>query len=462
VPGFRSPPPVLVLGLGSSGAAAARLLLAEGRAVTAIDAAAGPKQEEAAGALRAAGAEVRLGAPRDVAPAGAWDLVVASPGVPPSSPWIAGPVAAGVPVVSELELGWSRRGAARAVAITGSNGKSTAVKWLAESLACAGLRAAIAGNYGPPACAVVRERGAIDWLVLEVSSFQLETCRDFRPDVGVILNVQPNHLDRHGSFDAYRAAKARLFANARADDVCLVPFVQAGALRGAAGGHGRWVTFGAEPAADVRFAGGSVHRRGAAVASVRGTYFDNAILGLAAAAVTAAAEACGAPAEAVERAARAYEPLAHRLQPVATVAGVRYIDDSKATSMTSMMAAVRMTPGPVRLIAGGRAKESDFSAAKELLASRAAKVYLIGESAQVLNAAWAASVPCERFGTLDAALDAARREARPGDAVLLSPACTSFDQYGSFGERGEAFVRRVRTLESADGDDSPERTGAVR
>jgi len=161
-------------------------------------------------------------------------------------------------------------------------------------------------------------------------------------------------------------------------------------------------------------------------------------------------------------AARAFEPLAHRLQPVATVAGVRYIDDSKATSMTSMMAALRMTPGPVRLIAGGRAKERDFSAAKELLVSRAVKVYLIGESAQVLNAAWAASVPCEMCGTLDAALDAARREARPGDVVLLSPACTSFDQYGSFGERGEAFVRRVRTLESADGDDSPERTGVVR
>lgn len=458
----HSPRPVLVLGLGTSGAAAARLLRAEGAAVTVLDASAGPAQEAAAASLRAEGAEVRLGVPRDAAPEGTWAYVVASPGVPPSSPWIAVPAAAGVPVVSELELGWSRRGAARTAAITGSNGKSTAVKWLAESLACAGLRVAIGGNYGPPACAVVRDHGALDWLVLEVSSFQLETCREFRPDVGVILNVQPNHLDRHGTFAAYLAAKARLLANALAGDACIVPHAQREALRAAAGGRGRWITFGAEPAADFRFSAGIVHAAGRAAASVRGTCFDNEILGLAASAVTAAAEACGAAGGAVERAARAFEPLPHRLQPVATAGGVRYIDDSKATSLAAMMAALRMTPGPVRLIAGGRAKERDFSAAKELLASRARKVYLIGESAPILHQSWASAVPCALCGTLDAAMDAARRDAQPGDAVLLSPACTSFDQYGSFGERGEAFVRRVRAMGSAGGDISPERTGAVR
>lgn len=423
--------------------------------MTVIDAADGPKQEEAASVLRAAGAEVRLGVQRDAPVPGEWGLVVASPGVPAASPWIAGPLASGVPVVSELEVGWSRRGAARTVAITGSNGKSSAVKWLAESLACAGFRVAIAGNYGPPVCAVVREPGALDWLVLEVSSFQLETCRDFRPDAGVILNVQPNHLDRHGSFAAYLAAKARLFANAGPEDVCIVPFAQRDVLRAAATGRGRWVTFGAESAADVRFAAGVVHAPGLADVSVRGTYFDNEILGLASAAVGAAAAACGAPGTAVERAARAFEPLPHRLQTVASVDGVRYIDDSKATSMASMMAALRMTAGPVRLIAGGRAKERDFSAAKELLASRTAKVYLIGESAPLLHQTWAASLPCEIFVTLDAAMDAVRRDAKPGDAVLLSPACTSFDQYGSFGERGEAFVRRVRAMTPADGKDSP-------
>ncbi len=427
--------------------AAARLLLAEGRAVTAIDAAAGPKQEEAAAALRAAGAGVRIGVPRDAVPAGTWSLVVASPGVPPSSPWIAAPAAASVPVIPEMELGWSRRGTARAVAITGSNGKSTAVKWLAESLTRAGLRVAIAGNYGPPVCDVVRGGAVPDWLVLEVSSFQLETSREFRPDVGVILNVQPNHLDRHGTFDAYLRAKMRLFANARPGDTRIVPF----ALHDTVGEPtaGRRITFGAERGADYRFAAGDVHAGGRVAATVRSTYFDNEILGLAAAAVTAAAEACGAEGGAVAGAARAFEPLPHRLQTVAVSGGIRYVDDSKATSLASLMAALRMTPGPVRLIAGGRAKERDFSAVKDLLASRVEKVYLIGESAPGLETAWSATVPCEICGTLTAAVDAAHRDARPGDVVLLSPACTSFDQYGNFGERGDEFLCRVRALMSA-------------
>ncbi len=435
-----------VLGLGASGESAARLLRAEGRRVVAYDAGAGAALETRAAALRAEGVEVRLGAERPEVEGVA--LCVVSPGVRADGPWVSAFRARGAPVISELELGWSRhRG--RTLAVTGSNGKSTAVKWLAESLAAAGRRAAIGGNYGPPASAAVRATPPPDWLVLEVSSFQLETVEQFRPDVGALMNIHPNHLDRHGDFAAYRALKLRMFARQTPDDTAIAPIELAEAFAGA---RGRAITFGpAASGADWEYDRGVVWRGGVARLDVRGTWFENPTLGLTAAAVAAALEACGVPLSAAESAARAFQPLAHRTALVAEIGGVRYVDDSKATNLAALMAAVRGAEGPVRLIAGGLGKNEDYRAAANLLAARAAKIYLIGSSAPAMAEAWAGVVPCESCGALDEAFARARREAAPGDVVLLSPGCASFDQFGSYAERGERFVRLVRAAEAAEG-----------
>lgn len=431
--------PIAVLGLGASGEAAARLLVGEGRRVVAFDAGEGPALEARAAALGALGVEVRLG--RAASPdAAAFDGCMVSPGVPETSPWVTAFRARGVPVISELELGWSRhRG--RTLAVTGSNGKSTAVKWLAEALAAAGRSVALGGNYGPPACEIVARRPAPEWLVLEVSSFQLETARDFRPDVGVVLNVQPNHLDRHGDFESYRALKLRLFVRQNESDRAIAPIELRDWLRGA---RAPVRTFGpAGSGADYEWADGAVRRAGTLVLNARGTWFDNPVLGLTAAAVAAALEAAGVELDAAERAARAFRPLAHRTALVGEIGGVRFVDDSKATNAAALLAAVRTAGGPVRLIAGGLGKNEDYAPAAKVLAAHAVKVYLIGNAAPAMYAAWADRVPCELCGDLDTAFARARAEARPGDVVLLSPGCASFDQFSSYAERGERFARLV-------------------
>lgn len=430
---------VLVVGLGASGEAAARLLRAEGRDVVVADAGASPALQGRADVLRAQGMDVHLNA--WAAPDGPFDEVVASPGIAPGSPLLRPWIERGIPVVSELELGWSRRpSGCRVAAVTGTNGKSTAVKLLAEALVRAGRRAVIGGNYGPPACRVVRELKSGDWLVLEVSSFQLETVRAFRPDIGILLNLQPNHLDRHETMEAYAAAKARLWACTTPEDVQIAPRTEFARWRNLAAGRGRWITFGPEEAADYQCREGIIRAGGRPAADLRGTYFDNSILSCAAAAVAAALGAAGAPGTALEQAARAFQPLPHRLQTVAVRRGVRYVDDSKATTVAAMMAGVSMSGPRVRLIAGGRAKESDFARAKDVLAANVAKVYLIGEAAEAMRDAWNDAAPCRMCGTLAAAVEAAGGEAQPGEVVLLSPACASFDQFRNFEERGDCFA----------------------
>ncbi|MBU1694675.1 MAG: UDP-N-acetylmuramoyl-L-alanine--D-glutamate ligase [Verrucomicrobia bacterium] len=435
------PSSALVLGIGESGAAAARLLRSEGVAVTAVDGADTPALREKAAVLTGEGIRVLTGA--SVLPDGPFDLGVVSPGIPASSPWVQTLARRGLPLLSELELGWCRR-TCRVAAITGSNGKSTAIKWLAESLQQAGLRAAPGGNYGAAICRVVREQPDLDWLVLEVSSFQLETVNTFRPEVGVLLNVLPNHLDRHGDMAAYTALKARLFARAAPSDACIIPHALRGPVRELSGGAGRWITFGTEPDSDYRWQAGSVLQNGAMCADLKGTYFDNEILGPGAAAVVAAAVACGADPDDVGRAARAFQPLPHRMQKVAEAGGVWFVNDSKATNLAAMTGALRMAGRPVRLIAGGLAKETDFSPARHVLAASARGVYLVGRAAEAMRRAWADAVPCVMCGTLERAVERAAAEARPGETVLLAPACTSFDQFRNYEERGVRFVEYAR------------------
>jgi UDP-N-acetylmuramoylalanine--D-glutamate ligase len=352
-----------------------------------------------------------------------------------------------LPIIGEIELGcaaWS----GRLLAVTGSKGKSSLVKLCADTLNAAGVSAAACGNYGAPLSRVALQQPRVSWAVVEVSSFQMEHARDFRPDVAVLLNLQADHLDRHADMAEYRALKLRLFARQAAGDTALLPEgLRVGRAAPAAATLWR---FGAGPRCAWRYADHRVSGRDAAGAKVTiplaGSWFDNPVLGLAAAAGAGALTACGLDAAAIARGLSAFVPLPHRVQFVLEYRGARYVDDSKATSFAATAAALQMIPGPVRLIAGGRIKEHALAWLKELLTRRARKVYCIGECAPQLVAAWSDALPCENCGTLENAVAAAAREAGDGETVLLSPGCASFDQFTGYRERGERFTRLVQAL----------------
>jgi UDP-N-acetylmuramoylalanine--D-glutamate ligase len=312
----------------------------------------------------------------------------------------------------------------------------------------AGLRAAAGANYGAPLSRLAADSGALDWVVAEVSTFQLETVRRFRPAAAVLLNVYPNHLDRHRDMREYTALKLRLFADLEAGETGVV-LETLREVAHAAGGRCRWTTFGAGPAADVRYAEGGVRWRSAAgeeSLSLRGTRFDNEILGLTAAAAAGAMLACGVDPRCVARAAREFVPLPHRMAEVAVLRGVRFVDDSKATNLAATAAAIRMCGGPVRLIAGGLLKETDAGFVKELLAQRVKAAYLIGEAAETLALAWRDTTSCVPCGSLAAAVRRAWQDSAAGETVLLAPGCASFDQFSGYSQRGERFSDAVADL----------------
>jgi len=434
----------LVLGMGSSGAAAARLLRGEGWRVVALERQDRPRIEAAARALEELGVEVLSGDPAvpDLEAA----FAVVSPGVPWDAPWMQALRARGVPLCSDIELGWSRfRG--RTVAVTGSNGKSTAVKWLGDVLGATGLKVAVGGNYGPPVCGLAMGQGDADLWVLEVSSFQLETVDRFRPDVGVLLNVQPNHLDRHGDMETYFRLKSRLFARGTPAQTAVIPLGEARRIRRAVEATPRWLTFGEEAEADYRWVDGRVHGPGIEALDLRGTYFDNPVLGPVCAAVTAAATAIdAAAARHVAATAAAFIPLPHRMEETGRLDGVRFVDNSKATSLPALEASLRMAGAGIRLIAGGRAKSGGFETLDGLLRAQVRGAYLIGEAADTLRRAWEGVVPCRMSGTLEAAVHDAWGEACPGETILLAPGCASFDQFPGFEARGECFKKAYYML----------------
>ncbi|MBN2684708.1 MAG: UDP-N-acetylmuramoyl-L-alanine--D-glutamate ligase [Pontiellaceae bacterium] len=418
----------LILGYGRSGQAADRLLRSEGCSTMVV-----AKEHTDDAAL----AELLKNQ--------SFDVSIVSPGFSLDHPWVCAVRDAGVPLLSELELGWSRhRG--KTVAVTGSNGKSTAVKWICECLCAAGLRAEIGGNYGVPACEVVLDHPDLEWLVLEVSSFQLETVNSFQPDIAVVLNVLPNHLDRHGTMESYWQTKACIFGQSpRSDAVCMVPHDWLERFRTAVGDGGTWVSFGASDAADYSFHEGRIMFKGSPVVDLSGTPFDNPVLGsCTGAAVTAVAAAVGFDFEVVERVARQFVALPHRMQVLGVIDDVKYINDSKGTNLSALAAAVQGCRSPVHLIAGGLAKETDFTFVKEILAERAKKIYLIGRASQSMYSAWNQICDCAECGTLEAAFQEARNLAKPGEIVLLSPGCASFDQFCSFEERGDQFADLFR------------------
>ncbi len=433
----------LVLGLGASGCAAAELLCGAGVAVTVVDAASGASQQQAAAPLATRGVRVLVGA--GGLPDGPFDLCVVSPGVPCHGAWVTEIQARGVETIAELELG-ARFCQAPMLAITGTNGKSTVTKLCHELLCGNGMAACIGGNYGTPLCRLLVDNPEADWAVLEVSSFQMELTATLRPRVGVFLNLQPDHLDRHGSMAEYLRLKARLFQPMRGSDVAIVHGDEAAAIQALVGDAPRWVTFGLSASADYAYRPGAVVRGNAACVALAGTAFDNPVLGQSAAALAAVGAAVGLEPAAVGEVLRQFVPLAHRVQVVGHCRDVTFVDDSKATNLAALHAALGIVQGPVRLIAGGLLKENDLDSSKEVLARRVVSVYGIGEASRQMDAAWGSCVCFRDCGDLRKAVEAAWADAAAGDVILLSPGCASFDQFKSYKDRGDQFKKLVEGI----------------
>ena len=446
----------LVLGASISGEWSARVLLARGGRVTLLDESDGAKLSEVAARVRAAGCNVLFG--KRALPEGSVDVCVASPAFALNHVWIKACEARGIPVISELELGaeyW--RG--KMIAITGSKGKSSLVKFCADTLNLAGVPASPAGNYGIPLCQLVMEQPDLAWAVVEVSSFQMEHSPTFHPHIALLLNVQPDHLDRHADLAEYKQLKFSMFANMEANDMALLPTcLDAEKMMN---GRVPCYRFGAEKESDWQYEGGKIFNNPFPMGhdseahadeygtclNIKDSWFDNEILGLAAAAGCAILLRAGLSKDVIVNGFMSFNPLSHRVQLIGTDArGVTWIDDSKATSLTATAAALRMVKKPVRLIAGGILKEKDLVFLKELLTQTTQKVYLIGECAGEMENAWALTVPCEIYGTIDRAVVAAAQEAQSNETVLLSPGTASFDQFSSYRERGERFTQLVRAV----------------
>ena len=432
-------PRCLVLGAGKSGIAAVRVLRSVGAEVVLVDSRPAEKMPQ--------GLDCGLCAACEELPSGAFDLCVVSPAIPAEHTWLRQCAGRGIPVISEMELGYAFW-QGRILAVTGSKGKSSVVKLCAETLTAAGHPAVPCGNYGVPLCDVVMDAPRAEWAIAETSSFQLEHVVRFRPDVAILLNLQADHLDRHGSMEEYARMKFRLFENQTAADAAFLPAVFDSCGQSVSSAV-QAQTFGAVDSALWHYSKGEitgVFRGENERISFAGTWFDNPVLGEAAAAVVGALFACSLTPSEIEAGLKNFQPLPHRMQHVGKVKGVLFVDDSKATSLTATAAAVTMASGPVRLIAGGRLKEKKLDFLKDLLTKKVKKVYLIGECEKSLFTSWNDSVACQMCHDMENAVKTAVAEAVPGDVVLLSPGCASFDQFTSYGQRGEIFAQLVKAV----------------
>lgn len=430
---------VLVLGMGASGNAAARLLASRGRKVTAIDSAQTPEVMDAAGRLGEEGIEAIAGC-RDV-PGDDFGLCVVSPGIGAGSPWVRTLEERGVPLLSELELGWLYC-RSPVIAITGTNGKSTATRLCAEIVRADGKTCAAGGNYGTALSAIACEDQEYDWIVAEVSSFQMEFARDFRPEVGVLLNISEDHLDRHQSFAEYAELKFRLFSNMPGGSRAVIEEQVLRDHAGQAKIRDDWTVFGTGPASHYRYAESAVSH-GHEHLDLSGTFFDCETMGRTAAAAWAVSDACGLSKTSVEEALRQFRPLPHRMEFVAASGGRRFVDDSKATNIAAMAAALKSSPGKARLIAGGILKEFDAGKIKELLEIKVKSAYVLGKDAGVLISSWQDTIPCTKCVSMEQAVRLAWQDSDKGDTILLSPGAASFDSYSGFEERGKDFKEQV-------------------
>jgi UDP-N-acetylmuramoylalanine--D-glutamate ligase len=438
---------VLVVGGGRSGVAAAALLAARGARVTLADTA---PSIEGADRLRGLGVVLELGPHQPELFAQA-QLIVVSPGVPPDQPALRAAEAAGVPVIGELELA-SRWLAGRMIAITGTKGKSTTTTLAARMLREAGIDAPAGGNIGVPLSAQVVASQSRSIHVVEVSSFQLERTDTFHPWIAVLLNFSADHLDRHASIEEYGAAKARVFANQTTEDWAVVNADDPAALALAKDARARRFDFGlaSAPGDGVTVERDSIVRRNGGtaaplipLASVKlpGRHLLSDVL--AAAAVGCVA---GVSSAAMRRAVEGFGGLEHALERVAEIRGVRFVNDSKATNIASARLAIESFDRGVVPIMGGRFKGGRFEDLREAVAARADAIVAIGEAEPMIRAALGDVVPVRRAPSMAEAVRLAFTLAPPGGVVLLAPACSSFDMFRDYAERGRAFKDEVGKL----------------
>lgn len=451
---------VAILGLARSGRAAALLALKDGADVYASDAGDAPALRDAARAIEQAGGRAQLGG-HDVDAIAASDLLIVSPGIPPTAAVLRDERAAAVPRVSELEYAW-RHLRSRVIAITGTNGKTTTTALCAHTLREAGIDAREAGNIGRALSDVAMLDAQPDVVVVEASSFQLAGIDRFSPAVGVLTNLSPDHLDRYDSVDAYYADKARMFENATADSCWILNADDAESLRLAGDAAGTRLLFSLrgqpEPGAPGAWLDGTRLRARPAV--------DGSVLDLAdthdlrllgghnianALAAAAAALAVGAAPEGVRRGLRSFAPMPHRLEPVAEFDGVLWVNDSKATNLESTRVALRALDRPIVLLLGGRHKGEPYSGLLDAARGRVHTVVAYGEAADRVAGDLSEHLPVVRVGGgFEDVVRTSARLARPGDAVLLSPACSSYDMFESYEERGARFRELVEALSVAD------------
>jgi UDP-N-acetylmuramoylalanine--D-glutamate ligase len=443
---------VLVVGLGKSGLSAAMFLRRQGARVTVSDARSAVALAKEIPTLLDAGIMVESGG-HGLLTFRRQDLIVVSPGVPMDTPEVKQVIGYGMPVIGELELA-SRFLKGRILAITGSNGKTTTTTLVGKILKEAGLPALVGGNIGTPVIDLVPESTDETVSVLEVSSFQLETVEQFRPWIAVVLNITPDHLDRHGSFENYAAMKTRITERQQAEDFLVLNaedkptqmvaaktkaqifwFSPRRPIKQGAFVHGESILFvpsegaKAEPIMPV------------AEIPLKGVHNVENVL-----AAICASRLAGAPAEKIRASVRSFKAVEHRLEFVRTVQGVEYFNDSKATNVDAAMKAVSSFPGGVHLILGGKDKDSDYTLLGPLLRERVKAVYTIGSAAEKIERELHGVVKMVGAGTIDVAVREARKAAVPGDVVLLAPACSSFDQFENYEHRGQTFRHIVNEL----------------
>ena len=430
-----------VLGAGLSGAAAAMLLKHEGARVTVLDSADEKKLlESTLRNLRGSGVEVICGpeADRDDS---SYDFAVISPGIDPASALAGNFFARGIEIIGELELGW-RCCELPVIAVTGTNGKTTTTELLAQMLNACGQRTIACGNIGKPLSDVARRRNEFDVLTVEVSSFQLETIKEFRPGIAIWLNFAPDHLDRYSSVAEYRQAKLRVFENQTAEDVAIVNAVETvGQLQA------RKITFSAyDDRADFHLTEGAIVYHQTPVlrlsqTRLRGSHNIENLM-----ATLAAGHARGLSFDEMVPPLARYEPQPHRCEFVGSINGVDYINDSKATNLDALEKALVAQTKPVVLIAGGKDKGFTFESLRPIVQERVKTAILLGEMAKRIAQDWSDATQIELASSLADAVDRAHGAAAAGDVVLFSPGTSSFDMFKSYVDRGDQFRGLVRAL----------------
>ncbi len=425
---------VLVVGLGKSGVASALFLKAKGAHVTVSDAKSEDQLSESIPVLLDAGIAVETGGHGERTFHGQ-DLIVVSPGVPVDAPPLVQARALGETVIGEIELA-AQFFPGTIIAITGSNGKTTTTTLAGEIIAAGGFRTIVGGNIGTPAISLVEAATPDTIAVLEVSSFQLETIQTFHPKVAVVLNVTPDHLDRHGTFEAYVNAKARIFENQRESDFAVLNADDATCVALAARTRAKVFWFSRNTEVNQ----GACARDGQII--FRDSKTQTEIMPIS----DLPLKGAGCKPEAMRRAVRDFKAVEHRLEFVATIGGVEYYNDSKATNVDATIKALESFPANIHIILGGKDKGSDYSVLKDLLRQRAKRVYTIGAAAEKIESQVGDSVEIVHAETLDVAVKRIASTAEAGDVVLLAPACASFDQFRNYEERGRVFKNLVCAL----------------